>query len=88
VAHSYQVESRREEFVRAGSRVWRRNEIWRTLIDRRTGTAVGEELLKRNCAVVKYPPPEHLVVDVDQDGQPTTAPRSTMRAGELSTVRS
>ena len=29
---------------------------------------VGEELVKRNCAVVKYPPPEHLVVELDEDG--------------------
>jgi vancomycin resistance protein VanW len=97
VAHSYKVEARDEEFVRVGGRVWRRNEIWRTVIDRRTGTAVGEELVKRNCAVVKYPPPEHLVVDLDQDGvrlvqppttQATTTPLSTTRAGLASTVRS
>jgi vancomycin resistance protein VanW len=93
VVYSYQVEARNEEFVRVGERVWRRNEIWRTLVDRRSGDAVGEELVKRNCAVVKYPPPEHLVLELDQDGrpvgaQPTTEPRSTTRAGDLSTLRS
>jgi vancomycin resistance protein VanW len=102
VEHSYRVEARDEEFVRvpsgSGARVWRRNEIWRTLVDRRTGNTVGEELVKRNCAVVKYPPPEHLVVDLDQDGRPlrraprrpqaTTTPRSTTREGDLSTVTS
>jgi vancomycin resistance protein VanW len=96
VEHSYKVEARDEEFVRVGDRVWRRNEVWRTLIDRRTGAVVGEELLKRNCAVVKYPPPEHLVVELDQGGpplrrpraQPTTTPRSTIRTGLASTVRS
>jgi vancomycin resistance protein VanW len=99
VEHSYKVEARHEEFVRVrsggGDRVWRRNEIWRGLVDRRTGDLVGEELVKRNCAVVKYPPPEHLVVELDQDGrpvrtpaQPTTAPRSTTREGDLSTARS
>ncbi len=93
--HSYKVEARAEEFVRvrsrAGDRVWRRNEIWRSLVDRRTGNHVGEELLKRNCAVVKYPPPEHLVTDLDEDGRPchaTTTPRSTTRAGLASTARS
>jgi vancomycin resistance protein VanW len=88
IAHSYRVEARDEEFVRlaetGGDRVWRRNEIWRSLIDRRTGDVVGEELVKRNCAVVKYPPPEHLVRDL----QPTTTPRSTTRAGLASTARS
>jgi vancomycin resistance protein VanW len=91
VEHSYKVEARHEEFVRVGGRVWRRNEIWRSLVDRRTGSVVGEELVKRNCAVVKYPPPEHLVVDLDQDGarvQRTTAPRSTTREGVLSAARS
>jgi vancomycin resistance protein VanW len=98
VEHSYRVEARGEEFVRlrhgGAERVWRRNEIWRRLVDRRTGELVGEELLKRNCAVVKYLPPEHLVVDLDQDGralvrpQATTAPLSTTRAGDLSTVTS
>ena len=63
--HSYKVEARDEEFVRTGDQVWRRNEIWRSLVDRRTGAVVGEELVKRNCAVVKYPPPEHLVRDLD-----------------------
>ncbi len=89
--HSYKVEARNEEFVRIEGRVWRRNEIWRTLVDRRTGDVVGDELVKRNCAIVKYPPPEHLVVELD-DGrpplQPTTEPLSTTRAGLLSTVRS
>jgi vancomycin resistance protein VanW len=93
VEHSYKVEARHEEFVRVGDRVWRRNEIWRRVVDRRTGDAVGEQLVKRNCAVVKYPPPDHLVVELDQDGrvlggQPTTDPRSTTRTGVLSTLRS
>jgi len=100
VEHSYKVEARGEEFLRlrhqGADRVWRRNEIWRSLVDRRTGLTVGEELVKRNCAVVKYPPPEHLVVDLDQDGRPikpraaqrTTTPRSTTREGDLSTVTS
>jgi hypothetical protein len=58
---------------------------------------VSEELVKRNCAVVKYPPPEHPVVDLDQDGRPlrrqptiqaTTTPLSTTRVGLASAVRS
>jgi vancomycin resistance protein VanW len=86
--HAYKVEARDEEFVRVGGRVWRRNEIWRALVDRRTGATVGEELVKRNCAIVKYPPPEHQVRDLDPEPQPTTMPLSTTRDGVLSTVRS
>ena len=89
--HSYRVEARDEEFLRHGDRVWRRNEIWRSVISRRTGDVVAEELVKKNLAVVKYPPPEHLVRDLTAPAtgtQPTTAPRSTIRAGRASTVTS
>jgi vancomycin resistance protein VanW len=51
---SYRVAAREEAFVRHGGRTYRRNEIWRTVIDRRTGDVVREELVKRNCALVVY----------------------------------
>jgi vancomycin resistance protein VanW len=54
--YSYSVHARDEEFVRRGDEVYRRNEIWRDVIDRRTGNRVGAELLKRNCALVTYVP--------------------------------
>ena len=71
--------SRRATRSSSGSadRVWRRNEIWRTVVDRRTGDIVGEELVKRNCAVVKYPPPEHLV------GRPGRAADPRPRSAQL-----
>jgi vancomycin resistance protein VanW len=59
---SYRVEARHEEFVAEGTdrdgaeQVYRHNEIWRTVIDKRTGDTVGEELVKRNHALVKYVP--------------------------------
>jgi vancomycin resistance protein VanW len=46
---SYRVEARHEKFVAVDDEVYRRNEIWRTSID------------KRNCAVVRYRPDEALV---------------------------
>lgn len=55
-AHSYKVDARDEQFIRSGDEIFRRNEIWRIVIDKRTGRAVGEELLKRNCALVRYEP--------------------------------
>ncbi len=64
LAHSYRVYARAEEFVEYAGRVFRRNEIWRDLIDRRTGNTVGSELLKRNCALVKYRPIDAQVVRV------------------------
>jgi vancomycin resistance protein VanW len=62
---AYRVEARDEEFVRYHGRVYRRNEIWRSLVSKQTGDTIGEELLKRNCAVVKYEPDEALIVDLD-----------------------
>jgi vancomycin resistance protein VanW len=54
--HSYSVHARDEAFEQVGARWYRRNEIWRDVIDRRTGNRVGEELLKRNRALVTYDP--------------------------------
>ena len=67
IPHSYRVEARHEVFERydgPAGRVYRRNEIWRTLIDRRTGNPVREELVKRNRALVKYAPEESRIVDL------------------------
>ena len=65
LAQSYKVEARHEQFLRRpDGQVFRRNEIWRTNLDRRTGDAVSEELLKTNCAHVRYVPAEDLITDV------------------------
>ncbi|MFT4082451.1 MAG: VanW family protein [Nocardioides sp.] len=62
---SYRVEARGEEFVRTPSgEVYRRNEIWRTSIDKRTGDRVVTECVKRNCALVKYLPDEDRIRDL------------------------
>ncbi len=56
--YSYSVYAKDEQFLRIGGRYFRRNEIWRSVIDRRTGDRVGEELLKRNFALATYVPKE------------------------------
>jgi vancomycin resistance protein VanW len=61
---SYRVEARAEQFLRHRGRVYRRNEIWRSTISKRTGEVVLEERLKQNCALVKYVPDESVVLDV------------------------
>jgi vancomycin resistance protein VanW len=70
---SYQVEARDEAFETVGDEVFRRNEIWRTVVDRRTGEHLREELVRRNRGRVLYP---------------ITTPRSTIADGLASTVRS
>jgi vancomycin resistance protein VanW len=56
VTTSYRVEARDEESLEHEGRYFRRNEIWRTVIDKRTGDRLGDELVKRNCALVMYLP--------------------------------
>jgi vancomycin resistance protein VanW len=63
-ALAYSVEARGEEFLRYEGRIFRRNQIWRSVRDRRTGSWLRDELLKRNCALVTYSPDESLVIDV------------------------
>ncbi|HYJ66246.1 MAG TPA: VanW family protein [Nocardioidaceae bacterium] len=75
--HSYSVHARDEEFLRLGSEHFRRNEIWRDLIDRRTGDRVGSERLRSNCALVKYVPDGVAIRDVTpRDGRTVADPRS------------
>jgi vancomycin resistance protein VanW len=61
---SYRVFAKEERFLRVGADYFRRNEIWRTVIDRRTGTAVRDELIRENVALVKYLPVDVPVLDV------------------------
>jgi vancomycin resistance protein VanW len=53
---SYHVEAREERFTQVGDQWFRSNEIWRRLVDRRTGQRLGEELVKRNRARTMYDP--------------------------------
>jgi vancomycin resistance protein VanW len=61
---SYRVFARDEQFLRRGDEHFRRNEIWRTVVDTRTGNPLREELVKRNCAKVMYLPVDVPVIDV------------------------
>ncbi len=56
VPHSYSVYAVDEAFEQVGEHWFRHNEIWRDVIDRRTGNRVGKELIKRNRALVRYVP--------------------------------
>jgi vancomycin resistance protein VanW len=61
---SYRVRARDEMFLRYRGRIYRKNEIWRSAISKRTGDVVGEELLKKNCALVRDAPVEARITDV------------------------
>ncbi len=64
-AASYRVFARGERFLHAGAEYFRRNEIWRTVIDRRTGSTLSDELIRENVALVKYVPSGVDVIDID-----------------------
>ena len=55
-ANSYHVYGDDEHFYAFDGEIFRANQIRRTVIDRRTGATTGDELLRRNCALVKYLP--------------------------------
>lgn len=54
VATSFHIEEREHLFYKKGGKNFRRNEIWRRTIDKRTGDLLKEELLLKNNSEVKY----------------------------------
>ncbi len=52
--YSYHVFEKNHRFLRNEGKNYRQNEIWREVIDRRTGNRVREEMLVENLSEVKY----------------------------------
>ncbi|MEQ1606224.1 MAG: VanW family protein [Pyrinomonadaceae bacterium] len=52
--YSYHVFEKNHRFLIKDGKNFRENEIWRKMIDRRTGNLVAEEMLVKNYAEVKY----------------------------------
>ncbi|MEK7855095.1 MAG: VanW family protein [Acidobacteriota bacterium] len=52
--HSYHVFEKNHRFLQRDGGNFRENEIWREVVDRRTGNRIGEEMLVKNFAEVKY----------------------------------
>lgn len=53
-AYAYHVFEKNHRFLQESGRNFRENEIWREMIDRRTGNRVDEEMLVKNFSEVKY----------------------------------
>lgn len=62
--HEYRVFERAHRFVRRGENVFRENQLWRTVVDRASGTALKEELLMSNSCRVFYEVPAE---DIDHE---------------------
>jgi vancomycin resistance protein VanW len=52
--YSYHVFEKNHRFLQKDSKNFRENEIWREIIDRRSGNKLNDELLVKNFAEVKY----------------------------------
>ena len=73
---SFQVYAENERFYRLGGEHFRANQIWRHVVDRRTGNRLGAELVRSNCALVKYVPSGTEIHDLTPtDGEPADDPR-------------
>ncbi len=51
---AYHVFEKEHRFLKRDEKVYRQNEIWREVIDKRTGNKIREELVGKNLAEVKY----------------------------------
>lgn len=51
---SYHVVEKAHRFLTEGDKTFRQNEIWREVIDRRTGDRVADEMIVKNHAEIKY----------------------------------
>ena len=66
---SYHVFERNHQFIRKEGKVFRQNEIWREVIDRRTGNKKGEELLVSNFSEIKYELTDSVISPADTCGE-------------------
>ncbi|MCR8642670.1 VanW family protein [Paenibacillus sp. N1-5-1-14] len=54
LCYSYHIKEKKHRFSRVGEKTYRENEIWRDVIDKRTGNTIKEEMLIANFSEVKY----------------------------------
>lgn len=60
---AYHVFERDHEFLKIGENYYRKNEIWRNKIIKRSGEVLETELVTKNFAEVKYIPEHYVEVD-------------------------
>lgn len=52
--YAYHIEEREHKFIQKNGKNYRQNEIWRKVVDKRTGNYIEDELLIKNFSEVKY----------------------------------
>ena len=84
--HTFKVYAVDECFYRLGGEHFRANQIRRSVVDRRTGNRVGEQVVRDNCALVKYVPTGVDVVVLDGSGDAAMVdPRLRLNAVHIGT---
>jgi len=58
---AYHIFEREHQFVKTGDTFYRKNEIWRRIIDKRTGNTISETCLTKNNARVSYVPEQYII---------------------------
>ncbi len=58
---AYHIFEREHQFVKMGDTFFRKNEIWRKIIDKRTGNTISETCLTKNNARVSYVPEQYII---------------------------
>jgi vancomycin resistance protein VanW len=53
-AYSYHIEEKKHKFIKKVGKTFRENEIWRKVVDKKTGNYIDETLLIKNFSEVKY----------------------------------
>jgi len=66
LAFSYHIYEKDHQFLKIGNHFFRKNEIWRDTICKRSGNLISSELLKKNFARVTYQPEKYVVVTENQ----------------------
>ncbi|MEQ6377406.1 VanW family protein [Bacillaceae bacterium S4-13-56] len=52
--YSYHIEEKNHKFLKENGKNYRQNEIWRKIVNKKTGNYIKEELLLKNHSEVKY----------------------------------
>lgn len=65
LAEAYHIEERNHRYLRRGGTIYRENEIWRRVVDARTGASIRIEKLMHNFSEVRYQLPDGVACEDD-----------------------
>lgn len=63
---SYHIQEKNHNFIKQGGKTYRKNEIWRIAVDKKTGNYLDEALIIKNFSEVKYGVSEEKFVNMKE----------------------